>query len=140
MLREIYMQIKQLANTVPGVQDVTWYNQQYEGVIHVEPGVFIEFPDPIVPDPVSKTNKMAPLRIRVHVFSSILSEADGSVPDGQVEDHDNLAENVLNVLDGITLVKDEKELKVLKMISWQHYHKWSGWMVTFIEFETRMPV
>lgn len=57
MLNEIYKQVKRCLNTVPGLQGVEWFNNQYQGIIHAEPVVFVEFPEPVVPDPVTKTTR-----------------------------------------------------------------------------------
>jgi len=42
MLNEIYKALKERLSGIEGVKHLDWFNDQYNGIIHAEPGIFIE--------------------------------------------------------------------------------------------------
>jgi hypothetical protein len=138
MLYNIYTAIKaqidavDTANTIKGVE---WYNAQYEGTIANTPRVFIEFPDPLNFEQLSKDARRSELLVRLHVVTQAMAATDGAVPDTQAQAHETTALLVLGAIDGFTPLKTGAKLTTrLELTGWQHFHKHKGWMVTFVEF------
>jgi len=115
-----------------------WYNVQYEETMINDAGFFFEFPDELKFENVSKEMRRAPIKIRLHVYSNALRTTDG-IPDAAVVAHESLALQALALLDGFTPVADDGQRVTsrLQLVSWKHWHRWRGWMVTFVEFEAK---
>lgn len=132
MLYEIYTAIKIRLATLSLPQE--WYNVQYEETMINEQGLFVEFPDPLKFEADSKEQRSAPVKIRVHVYSKAIRTTDG-ISDLTVDAHEGTAENVLELLNG--WLPGILKLGRFKFTGWQHWHRWKGWMVTFVEFEAK---
>ena len=140
MLYEIYAAIKTQLNGVATNENTQWFNMQYDGVMHYANGCFIEFPDALQFDDISKSTKQAPLKIRVHVYSKVISTHDG-VEDTSAQAHETFAEAVKTALDKFTPESEGSALSTLMHFrGWQHWHKWKGWMVTYVDFECRKRI
>lgn len=138
MFYDIYSAIKgQIAtadedSTIKGVE---WYNAQYEGTIANTPRVFIEFPDKLPFDQISKEARRTDMLVRLHVVTQAIASADGTVPDSTAQTHETTAMLVMNAIDNFTPEKDGAKLTTRLIFNgWQHWHKYKGWMVTFVEF------
>ena len=57
--------------------------------------------------------------------------------DGDVLWHETLARDVLDAVNGYRLDFEEGETRPLKPVSWEHYHKYNGWMVTLVGLKTK---
>lgn len=132
MLNEIYTAIKDQASGLELNTQV--YNSQYEGVMTHDNGLFVEFPEELKFDPASKDMRRAPVKIRVHYYSKAMATNDG-IPDSSFINHEAIAETVENLLDGWTPANNS--CKRLTFTGWRHWHRWRGWMVTFIEFDAK---
>lgn len=141
MLYDIYSAIKtrlNAADTGSELKGIEWYNVQYEGSIPTTPRVFIEFPEKMSFDQVSKQTRRTPLRVRCHVVTQALSGTDGVIADTLPLDHEDKAYLVLDALDKFTPEKAGIALtSPMQFSGWQHFHKHKGWMVTFVEFDCR---
>jgi hypothetical protein len=132
MLYDIYSAIKtQLASLGLPTE---WYNMQYEEVMINEQGIFIEFPEQLAFGDDSKELRRAPVRIRVHVYSKALRTQDG-IGDSVAEAHEDLALGAMGLLNHF--LPGDGSCSRLKFTGWQHWHRWKGWMVTFVEFEAK---
>ena len=118
------------------LKDIQWFNNQYEGVIHTTPALFIEFGGL----EFSRTTKQAlttPISIRLHVVSEVMSESDGEILDDDVAAHEEIARKVLQAMEEVKLAFENGETRPLRMASWTHNHKYYGWMVTLVGLETK---
>ncbi|MCD7838848.1 MAG: hypothetical protein LUG65_08050 [Clostridiales bacterium] len=153
MYYELYKSIKQLitdslhlnvdpdsgqviGSTPGGIQDIQWFNNQYEGVIHIAPCLFIEF-SPLVINRQTKQTNTTDIGIRLHVVSEVVSESDGYIPDSDVLQHEKLAHQALDSVEDKPLTFLEEETRSLRLSGWTHYHKYNGWMVTLIDLKTK---
>jgi hypothetical protein len=144
MLNNIYQAIKsQLTtptNSINGNprtgtgKPVEWYNVQYEGTMINDDGFFVQFPELLNFQGQSKELRRAPVKIRVHCYSKALQTHDG-ITDDSVEAHEVLALKAKALLDGHTPTNGS--CSRLSFAGWQHWHRWKGWMVTFIDFEAK---
>lgn len=141
MLNDIYTAIKSQLNTADTeseLEGIEWYNVQYEGSIAKTPRIFIEFPNRLPFDRVSKETKRTDLKIRLHIVTQALAGTDGAIPDSQVADHEDIAYLGLQALDKFKPTKADIPLSSpLQFSGWQHFHKHKGWMVTFVEFDCK---
>ena len=85
--------------------------------------------------PVSKEMRRAPVKVRLHVYSKSLQTHDG-ITDAQVTAHETLADQCRTLIDGHTPA--DGSCSRLTFAGWQHWHRYQGWMVTFVEFDTRV--
>lgn len=118
------------------LKDIQWFNNQYEGVIHTTPTLFIEFGE-LSFSHVTKTTDATPISLRLHVVSEVLSESDGEIRDDDVAAHEEIARKVVDSLEGVRLPFEGGETRPVRLASWTHNHKYNGWMVTLIGLETK---
>jgi hypothetical protein len=139
MLYQYYKPIKTALEQVRGINSVEWYNNQYDGTILNDKVVWIEFPEPVAPVEVSKEMLRADIRIRLHVVSRVLQRVDSAIPDSEIIAHETMTAHVLEALRATQLTNDNCDniTSKLRWVNWQHYHKYEGWMVTWIEFAFR---
>jgi len=142
MLYDIYTAVKSHLNeqdsegTIKGIE---WYNVQYEGSIATTPRLFVEFPEPLnFGDLGKETDKRALVKIRLHVVTQALAGADGVIDDQIAADHEEIALWVKDQLDNF--LPGNGSCKTLHFNTWQHFHKYKGWMVTFVEFTAKKTV
>ena len=118
------------------LKDIQWFNNQYEGVIHATPSLFIEFGGL----DFSRTTKQAqttPISIRLHVVSEVMSDSDGEIRDADVAAHEEIARKVLQAMEEVRLPFECGETRPIRLASWTHNHKYYGWMVTLLGLETK---
>jgi hypothetical protein len=156
MLYEYYKAIKTLIEDAAGstrfqgqpsrvnnrLNSVDWFNNQYEGIILNDRVAFVEFPQPLLPTAISKDAERAQLVIRIHLLTRALQKTDSSIPDQEIVNHETLAQSVLTALRGSQLSDESGQLLTgkLQWTSWQHWHKYEGWMVTWIELTCKTAV
>ena len=119
-----------------GLQDIQWFNAQYDGIIHIAPALFVEFA-PLVINRQTKQTNTTEISIRLHVVSQTVGESDGDVPDSDVGRHEDLAGRILEALEDKPLLFLEDETRPLRLAGWTHHHKYKGWMVTLIDLKTK---
>ncbi|RGP09282.1 hypothetical protein [Parabacteroides gordonii] len=118
------------------LKDIQWFNNQYEGVIHTSPVVFIEFSELDISS-LTKQTDSTDIVIRLHVVAEVMDESDGDVWDEDVCRHEKLAHKVLETVKDWRLEFNGHETRPLRPVSWTHYHKYNGWMVTLIGLKTK---
>lgn len=133
MLYDIYTAIKTKLATLGLPQE--WYNVQYEETIINNDGLFVEFPERLPFAGVSKDMRRAPVKIRMHIYSKALRTSDG-IPEATVQAHEALALQLKGLLDGWTPAGTKASR--LKFTDWHHWHRYKGWMVTFVEFDAKI--
>lgn len=123
--------------------DVVWFNDQYNaGTIVKNKVSFIEFPERIIVDSVSKDAQRVTLPIRVHVVSRVMTKPDLDIPDAEIISHESLTDELLSLLRGMQLLDQEGDA-ISSPIIWrgiQHWHRLQGWMVTWLEFDCKVIV
>lgn len=139
MLYKYYKSIKTTLEQIRGINSVEWYNNQYDGTILNDKVVWIEFPEPVAPVEVSKEMLRADIRIRLHVVSRVLQRVDSAIPNAEIIAHETMTTHVLEALRATQLTNDNGDhiTTKLRWVNWTHYHKYEGWMVTWIEFAFR---
>lgn len=142
MLHDIYTAVKSHLNEQDSegkIKGIEWYNVQYEGSIATTPRLFVEFPEPLnFGDLGKEAEKRATVKIRLHVVTQALAGADGAIDDQVAADHEEIALWVKDQLDN--LLPENGSCKTLHFSTWQHFHKYKGWMVTFVEFVAKKTV
>lgn len=139
MLYQIFKAIKEQLSVVNDLKDIQWFNNQYDTTIHTHPVAFIEFPEEFAPQQISNDLDEGSLAIRIHVVSKVISRIDNDIPDIAVQQNEDIAMAVKDNLNGFTPTYNGNQLSTrLKLSGWQHYHKYSGWMVTFVSFTTNI--
>jgi len=135
MLYKYYNAVKTLVGTVASLEKLEWFNNQYTGIIPQDHVAFVEFPEPLLPEPVSKSMERAELRIRIHVVSRVLQRIDSAIPDAEIQAHETICEAVSDKLRAEVLTYSSAAItSKLRWCGWQHFHKYEGWMVTWIDF------
>lgn len=144
MLNPIYKAIKQQLITADEeliLKGVEWYNVQYESTIASTPRIFVEFPEPLAIDAISKDTKRTQVKIRLHVVTQALTGTDGTIPDTVVDAHEEIAIWAKDAINHFTPAPStglgSVPCKTINFTGWQHWHKYKGWMVTFVEFEAK---
>lgn len=135
MLYETFDSVRTLLSGIPALKSVQWYNAQYEGTIYVSPVAFVEFPDLIPLQPIAGTVSRADFALRIHLVSAVTASQDSSIPDSLIREHEALAEQAMTLLQGKQVRMKESRTTSLVPCGWQHYHKYKGWMVTFVDFK-----
>lgn len=135
MLYETFDSVRALLSVITDLKTIQWYNAQYEGVIYVSPVAFVEFPERIPLSQVTGTVSRADLALRIHIVSACTALQDGSIADNIIQEHEAIAEQVINTLQGKQIKLKASTSTSLVSTGWQHYHKYKGWMVTFVDFK-----
>ena len=136
MLLKVYNELQTKLIDVPNVKLVEWFNDQYSGTIHAEPGIFIEFPNPIPMETLRKKTQQGDLLIRIHVYSKLIAKVDKSLDKSIIERHFNITDSVFQLLQGFRSVEGDKLLfNSLDRIEIQHHQYLQGWFVTTQDFE-----
>ena len=90
-------------------------------MIHTSPVVLVEFAALDITAETKQTNSCQ-INIRLHVVSETRDESDG---------------DMLDAVNGYRLDFEEGKTRPLKPVSWEHYHKYNGWMVTLVGLKTK---
>lgn len=141
MLHDIYNAIKTQLTGVAAAENTQWFNMQYENKgWPYRTGFFIEFPEQVNFEFVSNAARQAPLKVRVHVYAQQVQTHDG-LPDSEVVSHETMALAVKTALERFIPEKNGAKLaKPLLFSGWRHWHRLNGWMVTYVEFDSRMQI
>lgn len=141
MLHPIYKAIKQhlTAADVDGkLKGIEKYNLQYQGTITNTPRVFVEFPEKLEVNRLTKSERQLPLPIRLHVVSKAMARTDGVIADEVVEAHEALAVWVKDQLDGFQAEADGVKLStIMHWSGWQDFPKYKEWLVIHIYFDSK---
>ena len=133
MFYDIYKSIQTALASVASLKATQWFNMQYDGTIAISPVAFVEFPDDNPVDHASKEASRLPYRVRIHVVSKVVSGQDGQVPDLAIQQNENLAVSIKDALSGISISGGTP----LKYVSWKHWQRMNGFMITFVDFTGR---
>lgn len=134
MLFETFTSVRELLKTIPELKATQWYNAQYDGVIYVSPIAFVEFPERIPLNRIAGTACRADTALRIHIVSAVAAGQDNSIPDNVIQEHENIAEQILEIMNGKQIRMKQSRTTSLIPGGWQHYHKYKGFLITFIDF------
>lgn len=154
-LSPLFKAVKAGVKRVTGLENIDWYNAQFDGTQLYEQGAFVEFPEEITFNRIDKKSDRASIRLRIHVYTKYLGEVDGYVPQQASEDHDALALAVRDALDWKALFEKQGDFyvadfhdpdfqtnpegqltKVLRFAAWRHWHRYQGHLITWVDFTT----
>lgn len=121
---------------------VVWFNDQYNGTIAPNQVVFIEFPERQPVDSPTKDMQRITLPIRLHIVSRVMTKPDMEIADAEIIAHEKLATDMRDELRGSTLNDIEGEAISTRLIwrGWQHFHRYQGWMVTWVDLDCKVVV
>lgn len=115
---------------------IDWFNDQYAGTIHAEPGIFIEFPDPIIWETLREQTQQGQLTIRIHVFSKVIAMTDKSLNTDAIQRHFEITKEVFQRLQGYREQNGDTLLfNSMMRTNTMHHQYMQGWFVTTQDFE-----
>lgn len=127
----------QITGGVAGrIQDIQWFNAQYDGVIAHVPCVFVEFL-PLVINRQTKQTNTTDIGIRLHVVSELSGSSEGGPADTDVERHERLCHEVLDAVEDKSLVFLDGQTRAVRLSGWTYHPTYNGRMATFIELKTK---
>lgn len=138
MFYPLYTIIKERLNSVSievgkdELKPAQWFNMQYDGAIPLTPLPLIEFPEKINKELTSKESGKLPFVAHVHIVTKADADQEGNILDSLAELHEYYANAVNNHLDWFK----PEGFEHLEQTTWQHWHKYKGWMVTVIGYKT----
>lgn len=121
---------------------VVWFNDQYNGTIVPNQNVFVEFPDLIEVNNLSKDAQRITLPVRMHVVSRVMTKPDMEIADAEIMAHEELVATIRDIMRGMVLV-DAEDTQLSSPLIWagyQHWHRYQGWMVTWLNFTCKVIV
>lgn len=131
----MYQALKTALSQVEGLENVEWYNNQYEGIMNEKPTVLLEF-DPLEIEPVARMAGQTDIGIHLHVVSKACPEGEENILDATVEAHHTLAEEILDTIEGYYLPFDGGTTRPLELVGWTPQYTYNGWLVTVINLST----
>lgn len=139
MLLPVYNALQTKLDGIQDVKHLDWFNDQYAGTIHAEPGIFIEFPDDIPMATVRKATQQGDLTIRIHVYSKLVPMQDKSLDKSIIEKHFAIVQEVFKRLQGFRAESGDNLLfNSMNRTIFQHHQYMEGWFVTTQDFETML--
>ncbi len=115
---------------------IDWFNDQYAGVIHAEPAIFIEFPDALEFETLRQDVQQAEFTIRIHLASKAIQKQDRTISEDVIETHFNICDKIYYKLQGYRLQEGDMLIfNSLARTNYEHHQYMQGWMVTTQDFE-----
>lgn len=140
MLLNTFKDIREKLSSIEEVKQIQWFNANYDGIIHTSPVIFVEFPEKLPFNQFTKLSDRVLLTLRIHIASAVVPGADNSIPDVLIAQHEAIAWAAVQRLKGAFIQFGDVMTEPLKFDSYEHYHKYKGWMITFLEFSTKVSV
>ena len=139
MLLKIYKNLKATLNTIGSINHIGWFNDQYSGTIHTTPAIFIEFPNALQFETMSKDLAQAALTVRIHIVNKAVSAQDGEISEGVLLSHENLNSFIYGSLQGLSQYDAGLEVhNSLNRVTYEHHQYMKGWLVTTQDFEAEI--
>ena len=136
MLLKPYRILKDRLTGIPNVKLIDFFNDQYSGIIHAQPGIFIEFHEDLNFETLNFKVKQAELKLRIHIYSKILTDTDKSINEANLETHEAIYNEVVNRLEGYNYKEGDKLLfNSLTEFKYAQEQKVNGWHISFHDFE-----
>ena len=143
MINEVYKILKERLNGIAGVKHIDWFNDQYSGIIHTEPGILIEFVGNQRTETLQGQTQQIELSVRIHVYSKVIMREDKSVDEGKIDSHFEIVKEVYRRLQGYRSKiyrqepEDNNELifNSMQRTGIEHHQYMRGWFVTTQDFQ-----
>ena len=133
----IFNAVKERLITIEQLKLVTWYNNQgSDAIIHAVPAAYISFPDVLEAETLNNQNQHAPITIRVHLYSKLHTNKDGSIRGSNMVTHETLAGLIFDALQSWSLDdKGEPVLNSMMRTRMELDMNEPGWAITTQDFE-----
>ena len=136
MLNEVYKQLKERLEGISEVKHLDWFNDQYSGIIHTEPGIFIEFIGNQRTETLRGQVQQIAIKVRIHVYSKVISKEDKSLPEAKINTHFEIVKEVYRRLQGYRYGESGQLLfNSMQRVAIEHHQYLRGWFVTTQDFE-----
>lgn len=119
------------------VKDIQYFAEQYGGVIHAVPAVFVEIGKLDLAQRVKGRWGMS-VGVTLHVVTEVASESDYGTPDLALRRHEELALRATDALEGEVVEFKGGCSRPLRATGWSFYARYQGWMVSLIDLETKV--
>lgn len=126
-----------LLAAVPEAKVIEWFNNQYEGIIHATPAVFVEFPDELPMGQMGNGVDGADTIIRIHLVSKVLSGQDGQMNADNIREHFDGVKTIHSALRGWSH-EGEVSCNSLLRVAMQHHPYNKGWLITTQDYSTSL--
>ncbi|OQY03232.1 MAG: hypothetical protein B6I20_05495 [Bacteroidetes bacterium 4572_117] len=118
------------------MKQIEYFNDQYSGVLHTAPVLFIEFPDALQFETLDKTTQQALFKVRIHAVGKVMHKADKSISESSLETHFGICNDIWLRLQGFRAEDSGKmTFNSLARTTFEHHQELSGFMVTYQDFE-----
>ena len=135
MINEVYKILKERLNGISGVKHIDWFNDQYSGIIHSEPGIFIEFVGNQRAETLRGQTQQIELNVRIHVYSKVIMKEDKSVDEGKIDSHFEIVQEVYRRLQGYRYGQGNGlTFNSMQRTGIEHHQYMRGWFVTTQDF------
>ena len=118
------------------LRDIQWFNDQFKSCINIAPLLLVDF-DKSEFTELYKGKWMAPQLVRIYVVSDSISLSDRQRHEADLRRHDAICDTVIRLLHGTKFTSADKPLV---LASFQQVLDHEGWLVTAIEFNTRIAL
>ena len=136
MLLKVYNALQTRLNSIPEVKLIDWFNDQYAGTIHAEPGIFIEFPEPILWETLRQQTQQGKLIVRVHAYSKVIAMQDKNLNTDAIDKHFTITQAIFACLQGFRQPDGDHLLfNSMMRTNLTHHQYMQGWFITTQDFE-----
>lgn len=136
MLLEPYQKLKEKLTGINLVKKIDYFNDQYSGILHTIPVLFIEFPETLRFETISKQQQQADFKARIHVVSKVMQNADKSIDENSIGQHFTICNDVFFRLQGYRADDGTRLIfNSLTRTVFEHHQEMQGFMVTTQDFE-----
>lgn len=118
------------------LRDIQLFNNQLDRTIAIAPLVLIDF-GRLEFTEITKGHWVSPLKVRFYVVSDSISLSDGQRHDCDVERHEGICEDIIRLFHR---TKFTTAAKPLVLASMERNLDYAGWMVSLLEFDTRLEL
>ena len=133
-----YQQLKQQLTGIANVKLIEYFNDQYAGVLHTSPVLFIEFPQPLEFETRSKDEQQAAFTVRVHTVTKVMHNADKSIDETGLDKHFGICNDVFIRLQGFRAEDTANKRLIFNSLArtrFEHHQEMQGFMVSTQDFE-----
>ncbi len=136
MLLKPYNYLKHLLFDIKGVKIIDWFNDQYSGIIHAEPAIFIEFHKPFRFETLQKTVQQSEFAVRIHLASKAIQKQDKTINESILDTHFAICEEIYHKIQSQRMQEGDMLIfNSLMRTAYEHHQYMRGWMVTTQDFE-----
>lgn len=141
MLLQAYDALSAKLGAITQIKLIDWFNDQYSnGIIHITPAVFVEFPVPMR----FKTNReqfqQSDFTVRIHLANVAIADASKRIQRSVLAEHETVVQEIYRALHGCwaMLTPELKLFDSLDRTAYQHHQYMQGFLVTTQDFQSRI--